>query len=153
MLHSIALLHDPAEMAKGLSLLVSGFPVAEQPGYLDTLARLVSRPAAAQELVVCEAREGAQRTGIALAQVLAGRAALVWPVRAMEQGVAATLLDRVLDELRSRGVIVAQALTTPDQPQEAETFHKAGFEDGGELMYMVVTEEAFLSESPRTDIQ
>jgi mycothiol synthase len=153
MLHSIVLLHDPAKIAKGLSLLVSGFPAAEQPGYLDTLARLVCRPAAAEELVVCEAREGTQRTGIALAQLLAGRAALVWPVRASEQGVAAKLLDNVLHELRLRGMIVAQALTTRDQPQEAVLFHDVGFADGGELLYMVATEEAFLSEPPRSDLE
>jgi mycothiol synthase len=82
-----------------------------------------------------------------------GRAALVWPVRAREQGVAAKLLGEVLDELRLRGVIVAQALTTPDRPQEAEMFENAGFEDGGELLYMIATEEAFLSEPPRSDIE
>jgi mycothiol synthase len=149
---SIVLLLDPAEMARGLSLLVGGFPVEEQPGYLDTLARLVSRPAAAEELVVAEARDGSQRTGIALAQLLAGRAALVWPVRATDQSLAANLLETVLDELRRRGVIVAQALTTPDQPQEAQLLHSAGFADGGELLYMAATEEAFLAESPRSDI-
>ena len=151
--HSIVLLHDPAEMAKGLSLLVSGVPAAEQPGYLDTLARLVSRPAAAGELVVAEARDGNQRTGIALAQLLSGRAALVWPVRAIEQGVAANLLDKALDELRLRGVIVAQALATPDEPQEAELFRSAGFADGGKLLYMAATEDAFLSQLPQGDIQ
>ena len=101
--HSIVLLRDPVEMAGALSLLASGFPPAEQPGYLDTLARLVSRPTAAEELVVAEARQANQRTGIALAQLLAGRAALVWPVRAVAQEVAGNLLDQVLDELRLRG--------------------------------------------------
>jgi ribosomal protein S18 acetylase RimI-like enzyme len=150
--HSIVLLRDPAEMAGALSLLASGFPPAEQPGYLDTLARLVSRPTAAEELVVAEARQANQRTGIALAQLLAGRAALVWPVRAVAQEVAGNLLDQVLDELRLRGVVVAQALPTPDEPQEAHLFHSAGFADGGELLYMAATEEAFLSQPLAGDV-
>jgi ribosomal protein S18 acetylase RimI-like enzyme len=150
--HSIVLLRDPAEMAGALSLLVSGFPPAEQPGYLDTLARLVSRPTAAEELVVAEARQANQRVGIALAQLLAGRAALVWPVRSVAQEVAGNLLDRALDELRLRGVVVAQALATPDEPQETQLFHSAGFADGGELLYMAATEDAFLSQPPASDV-
>src|SRR5688572_18801355 len=123
---TIAPLHHPADMARALSLLVSGYPAAEQPGYLDTLARLVGRDAA-EELVVFEARDGSQRSGVALAQILAGRAALVWPVRAHEHAVASELLRLVVEQLQARNVIVAQGLTAPDQHEEGELFRDAGF--------------------------
>ena len=151
--HTIALLRDRAEMAKALALLVSGFPKAEQPGYLDTLARLVGSPAAERELVVVEARDGQQRSGVVLAQVLAGRAALIWPVRAGDEILADNLLQQALEELRSRGIIVAQALATPDRPDEARPFETAGFVRGGELLYMAATEDAFLSQPPETDVE
>jgi ribosomal protein S18 acetylase RimI-like enzyme len=144
--HTIALLREPAEMAKALSLLVGGFPKAEQPGYLDTLARLVGKPKAERELVVVETRDGQQRSGVLLAQVLAGRAALIWPIRASSESLANRLLERALEELRSRGVIVAQSLATPDRSDEAKAFQIAGFADGGELLYMAATQEAFLAE-------
>lgn len=150
--HTIALLRDPAEMAKALSLLVSGFPKAEQPGYLDTLARLVGNSSAERDLVVVEAREGQQRTGVVLAQALAGRAALIWPVRASDETLAANLLERALVELRSRGVIVAQALATLDRPDEAKPFKSTGFVDGGELLYMAATQEVFLPELPKSEV-
>lgn len=150
--HTIALLRDPAEMAKALSLLVGGFPKGEQPGYLDTLARLVASPSATRDLVVVEAREGDQRRGVVLAQCLAGRAALIWPVRASEETLAVGLLESALKELRSRGVIVAQALAMPDRSDEARPFQIAGFADGGELVYMAATQEAFLSEPPKSEV-
>jgi ribosomal protein S18 acetylase RimI-like enzyme len=150
--HTIALLRDSAEMAKALSLLVSGFPKNEQTGYLDTLARLVGSAAAEKELVVVEARDEQQRTGVALAQVLAGRAALIWPVRASDETLSIRLLERAIEELRSRGVIVAQALATPDRPDEGRPFQSAGFADGGELLYMAATDEAFLPQPPDSDV-
>lgn len=149
---TIALLRDPAEMARALSLLVGGFPKAEQPAYLDTLARLVGSPTVASELVVYEARAGNERTGVVLAQLLAGRAALIWPVRASTASLAVDLLQRALEELRSRGVAVAQALAAPDQPEETRPFQSAGFADGGELLYMAATEEAFLPKPPESGI-
>src|SRR4051812_36634745 len=112
---SIALLHNSSDMARALSLLVSGYRPAEQAGYLDTLAKLVGRPAAADELAVVEEMDETRRTGVALAQLLAGKAALVWPVRAIDEALARELLARLLNELRSRGVLVAQSLTSPDE--------------------------------------
>lgn len=152
MLHTIALLRDPAEMSKAMSLLVGGFPKSEQPSYLDTLARLVGSPKADRELVVVEARDGEQRSGVLLAQVLAGRAALIWPTRASSESLATSLLERALEELRSRGVIVAQTLATPDGSDDARPFQIAGFADGGELLYLAAAQEAFLRQPPESDV-
>lgn len=151
--HTIALLHDSAEMARALSLLVSGYPAVEQPGYLHTLAAMVSRPCASQELVVLEATDGSQRTGIALAQLLAGKAALIWPVRTTDPSLAVRMLKTLIEELRKRGIAVAQALTTPEQQQDAQLFRDMGFADGGELQYMGATDDVFFSETPRSGIE
>lgn len=149
---SIAQLHHPADMARALSLLVSGYPPAEQPGYLDTLSRLVSRPAAAEELVVFEASDGGRRTGVALAQLLAGKAALVWPIRAADPTLALDLLSLLIEQLRARSIIVAQALTAPEQREEYQLFRDAQFFDGGELLYMAAIADAFLDKPPSSEI-
>jgi RimJ/RimL family protein N-acetyltransferase len=148
----ITLLREPADMARALALLVSGFPAAEQQSYLTTLGGMVSRPQAAEELIVFEAREGKQRTGVALARVLPGRAALVWPIRPSRGELAAKLLSLLLNQLQARKVAAAHATTTLEQQDEFSLLRDAGFTDGGQLHYMAATEAAFLSDPPPSDL-
>lgn len=152
MANSPHLLRDPAEMARALGDLCSIFSAAEQPAYLQTLAQMVSRPTAADDLIVVEGRFKGQRIGVALAQLLAGRAALIWPLKALDQTAGRELLSVVVDALRARGIIVAQAMLALDQADQAALFQEASFLDGGELVYMSAEAETFSDSSPASDL-
>jgi ribosomal protein S18 acetylase RimI-like enzyme len=147
------MLRNPAEMARAIGDLACIFPVVEQPAYLQTLALLVGRPQAAEELVVVEARRSTGRGGVALAQLLAGRAALVWPVKAADREVGKELLHATVAELRTRGIIIAQVILALDQTEQMALFQGESFLLGGELVYMSAEEDAFPAEPTTSDLQ
>jgi len=153
MTHSPQLLRNPAEMARALADLVLLFPAVEQPGYLRTLAQLVGQASATQDLIVAEVRDGARRCGVALAQLLAGRAALLWPIKADSRQVGRDLLDFLMNELRARGIVVAQVVLPLDQTDQAALFQEASFFSGGELVYMSAEEDAFPIDLAQSDLE
>ena len=136
-----------------MSFLANAFPASERSAYLETLSRMVALPNASTELLVLEATLERQRTGVALAQLLAGRAAFIWPIRAAHDDLSAQLLNELLAELMRRAVLVAQVLLTIEQAAEARLFQSAGFIAGGELIYMSASEETFLSQTPSGELE
>jgi len=148
--HSVRLLDNPHDMARAVSLLVAGYPPPEQAGYLETLAQIVGTPKATQELVVVEACRDDRRIGVALAQILPGKAALFWPLQAATEDLKRALLTCALEELRRREVVVAQALLDVDD--DANFFLQAGFQDAGELVYMLADQSVFPAQAPSGEL-
>lgn len=153
MADSIARLHDKADMARALSLLIEAFPRDERSAYLKTLSRMVAQANASAELLVLEARQEQQRTGVALAQLLIGRTAFIWPIRAVDASLSARLLNELLAALQQQGVVVAQALLSLEQVAEVQLFQLGGFVAGGELIYMSADQETFLSQPPVGELE
>jgi mycothiol synthase len=141
------LLHETTEMARALPRLVAELPAGEQAAGLQLFASLLAAPAAATQLVVLEARRDATRCGVALAQLLPGRAALCWPPRGDSPQLAAQLFAALLLEVERRGTAVAQGLIDIAARGDAEAFLRAGFQFAGELVYMAA-EIAPIAASP-----
>lgn len=149
---SLQLLQEPAEKARAVSFMVAGYPQRDQLFYLETLAGMLESEEKGQDLIVVEAIGHGQRIGAALGQQLPGRAALIWPLRAIDEGAAPVLLQRVLEELRRCEVALVQALFDVDRSEQAAVFLAAGFHDAGTLVYMAADEEVFPDTIPMTDL-
>lgn len=125
-------------MAQALPWLVRGLSAEEQASHLQTLAAMLQSTSSRENMLVFEARREAMRQGVAFAQVLPGRTALVWPLgTATDPDTATSLLNRLFEELRRRNILVAQALIDPKSTSDAQAVREAGFQQAGELVYMV----------------
>ncbi|MDX2035206.1 MAG: GNAT family N-acetyltransferase [Isosphaeraceae bacterium] len=88
------------------------------------------------------ARRGKKLVGVMLTQILAGRAAAVWPPE-VEKGwsrrrITDGLVSFALERLRERGILVAQALLDPSSigPHAAEDLNRGGLARVTTLTYL-----------------
>jgi ribosomal protein S18 acetylase RimI-like enzyme len=148
----IDLLTDPTAMARALPWLLVHLPADEQASHLQTFAAMLQSPATRANLLVLEARHEDKRHGVALAQLLPGRTALVWPPYVADNAGDAErtqqMFERLYRELEYRQILVAQALVDPQAKGAALAFETVGFQRAGELMYMVAELESLPFPSP-----
>jgi mycothiol synthase len=110
-------------------------------------------------VVLLAARQGPQLVGAALAHVLPGKAAIVWPPQwlnipsAQTPTLSAALLRR-LTELVARGnARFVQALLPSGDDFAAEPFARAGFRRAAELLYLSGETAAFPDQAPRLPVE
>jgi ribosomal protein S18 acetylase RimI-like enzyme len=132
-----------------LRLAADAWPPEERAGQLAALREQI-RAGRASDLVLVEARANGVLVGAALAQVLAGRAAVVWHPRVVAgrevwSSLAQELFGAVHAELALVGVHLAQSLVRSDDGATREAFVSAGYVHAGDLLYMAAVVEAGLS--------
>lgn len=135
--------------AAGLALAARAWPEMERRGQLAALANLV-QSGQAQQMVLLVARRGERLCGAVLAQLLAGRTAVVWPPQ-LGDGSPASCGNALLGELdrllRAAGNYFAQAVLKRDS-SGMDQLLAAGFVTGGELAYMAADAATFPHDAP-----
>jgi ribosomal protein S18 acetylase RimI-like enzyme len=145
-------LHDLNDIRQAAAWLICSYPVGDQGAYLETLQRMTAANEPSFRTIAIEASNEDER-GVAIAQLLAGRSALIWPLRVDKPRFCVDVLQSLLQELRDVGVLVAQTLSAPEQHEQKAVFLSAGFCDGGRLLYMAAERSRFLTELPVSDLE
>ena len=141
--------------AAALALAAQAWPEIERPGQLAALLKVV-QSGEGEQLVLLVARRGGQLCGAVLAQVLAGRTAVVWPPQAIDgrfDDCGKTLLEELEQHLRAAGLYFAQAVLEADHGGGTELLHAAGFVTAGELTYMAAGAATFPRQPPQFPLQ
>jgi ribosomal protein S18 acetylase RimI-like enzyme len=105
-------------------------------------------------VVLIAARDGETLAAAAVAQIMPGRAAVVWPPQfvanplAPNVGEAGVLLAEMAVVLAERGAALAQALLACDVPVQAGRLAAGGFRRAANLLYMSAEAARFPSEPP-----
>ena len=144
---------DAAEAAEALAIAIQAWPTSERAGQLAAIAQLFA-DGRADDFVLVVAHSESQPCGAVLAQILVGRAAVVWPPQLMSwrpATAASELLDEVHQQLADADIHLAQALLQYATDDAAQTFRSAGYEHAGDLLYMSAEAESFPSEQPRLE--
>jgi mycothiol synthase len=123
-----------------LRLAAGAWPPEERAGQLAVLAEQV-RAGRESDFVLVEARAEGVLAGAALAQSLAGRAAVVWrPQIADHQRTSRSLVGELWQmlhaELATGGVHLAQSLLGADDRASRAEFLASGYLHAGDLLYM-----------------
>jgi ribosomal protein S18 acetylase RimI-like enzyme len=141
----------PIEAASdALALAAQAWPPTERAGQLAALAQLVAE-GKANDLVLVAARCDSHLCGAVLGQILAGRAAVVWPPQLagnQHAEIATELLHELHHQLRNAGTCLTQALLEDPVGNAAQTLRSAGYEHAGDLLYMSAEAESFPNEPP-----
>jgi ribosomal protein S18 acetylase RimI-like enzyme len=142
------------QRAATLGLAVGGSEAADE----SLLAGVLASAAARDDFFLVAAVDdspdkeslGSPIQAAVLAQVLAGRTAVVWPPQAAEPHsagprsakesrlLALALLAAVHAELASRGVHLAQVVAEPGVPPPDDFWQAAGYREAGDLCYMAI---------------
>jgi mycothiol synthase len=129
----IELLSEPRQMALALATLVADLARDEQAVHLQAFSQLLTT--APERLVVCRAR-GDESSGVAAAQILPGRTAMIYPSRPPLTPLAEDLILRTVMESKARGALLAQALLPPEASADRNLLLQAGFQVAGTIVYM-----------------
>ncbi len=144
----------PSLWAEALELVVQHLPSEDRGLHVDSLlADAAQRPEVLDGLLGVHC--GGQLVASGLAQVLPGRAVVVWPPRARtgtsDQTVAA--LFEALDAFaRQHEAQIVQALLSENQDGDAVLLGKAGFQHVTDLVFLVASEEDFPASLPITPL-
>lgn len=131
---------DPAADKKALALATEAWPEAERAAYQQTLESLLGAGQSAC-VVLLSAREHDRLIAAQLAQVLPGKAAVVWPPRFVGSGdaqaaISGPLFDRLAAELVQAGAHIAQSLLPNSDKHAAGLFSSGGFYHAADLLYL-----------------
>ncbi len=138
------------ETAAALHLVFSGLAEGQDEHYVRSLAAAIAS-GEIEASGLLEARRGALRVGAAWFQVLAGRAALVWPPRLVPgepRETAARLLAAGCQGLAEARVLTANAILANVTPEEDCMFREAGFLPVASLFYMASEASLFPEARP-----
>ncbi len=136
-----------------LALAAQAWPESERSGQLAALAEIV-RSGQGESLVLIAAHRGDRLCGAVLAQVLAGRAAVLWPPQLAAHGspaIATPLLDELACQLRQMDVRLGQAVLERANSASALDLQAAGFVHAGDLAYLAAEAASFPSVPPALD--
>ncbi|MEX2174675.1 MAG: GNAT family N-acetyltransferase [Pirellulaceae bacterium] len=136
-----------------LQLAARAWPADERTGQLAAIEKLVAE-GRAEDILLIEARRGAELVGAVLAQTLCGRSAVVWPpqsIDADDSTTAASLLQSLHDRLTASGTHLAQTILDSANEFPAATMVAAGYVYAGELCYMAALAECFPEREPPRD--
>ncbi|MCI0361748.1 MAG: GNAT family N-acetyltransferase [Planctomycetaceae bacterium] len=139
--------------AGALALTAQAWPDIERPIQMAAIAGFVT-DGKKDELVLIAAHRESRLCGALLGQVLAGRAAMVWPpqlARGEQQAIARDLLDELHRELRAAGTCVTQALLENARGSAAQILQAAGYQCAGEVLSMAAEPDSFPDHAPRLD--
>jgi ribosomal protein S18 acetylase RimI-like enzyme len=146
--------HEPLDSgADALALAAWAWPEEERPGQLAALAEL-TRQGLAEQIILVAARRGRRLSGAILAQILAGRAAVVWPPQTDDEFGAETsslLLAEMKRRLTAADVRLAQAILDGASGRSARALQSAGFMHVGDLAYMAAEVTTFPAQPPTLD--
>ncbi len=145
----------PAQRPAALELIVGQLPEADRQRQIATL---VSEDGVAKTSLdgLFGGFRGKWLVGAALAQVLPGRAASVWPPRIVAGEPSATarqLLDRIADFLAAQGVRIAQTLLDPATRTDEQVLGAGGFCRLSDLLYLVCLNSEFPTAPPPTSLE
>jgi ribosomal protein S18 acetylase RimI-like enzyme len=138
------------DAADALALAAQAWPPTERSSQLAALAQLVAE-GKSNDLVLVAALCGSQPRGAILAQILVGRAAVVWPPQLagnLHPEIATELLDELHRHLCDAGICLAQALLEDPMGAAAVTLQSAGYEHAGDLLYMSAETASFPNVPP-----
>ncbi len=136
-----------------LALAAQAWPASQRAGQFAALAELV-QAGQADQFVLVAATSGERLCGAVLAQVLAGRAAVVWPPQmAGDQCFAADLplLAELARQLAAADVCLAQAVLDDTSGHFALVLQAAGFVQAGNLSYLAAEAASFPTQPPPLD--
>jgi ribosomal protein S18 acetylase RimI-like enzyme len=127
-------------------------------------ASVLSLSQAGEELLLFVAESSSVKAdrllGAVLAQVLIGRAAVVWPPQtrlppasaagsaAERHKIALDLLASLHTALAARGVHLAQVVAAPGNSVESDVWPAAGYLHAGQLLYMAIPAAVFPDQPP-----
>lgn len=133
---------DVAKSSADLELASQGWPASEKDGYALGIQQAIEIGNAGS-VVLLAARWREQLIAAQLAQMLAGRAALVWPPQFSEsdksstQGIAAAALGLYLATVLKRsGIGIAQSLVAPGDQDSEKWLAIGGFSHAADLLYL-----------------
>jgi ribosomal protein S18 acetylase RimI-like enzyme len=141
---------SPEGNAAALALAAQAWPPSERPGQLAALAQLV-RSGQSDSLVLIAAYRGDRLCGAVLAQVLVGKAAVVWPPQlaaSAHVAIAQQLLDELRLELSELDVCLGQAVLESPSSAGALALETAGYVQAGDLAYLAADAATFPSAPP-----
>ena len=141
---------SPEGNAAVLALAAQAWPPSERSGQLTALAELV-QSGQSESLVLLGAYRGDRLCGAVLAQVLVGRAAVVWPPQLASEAraaIAQQLLDELRLELSVQDVCLGQAVLDDVKSKGAAALLSAGYVHAGDLAYLAADEASFPSAAP-----
>ena len=139
-----------ASRRDALLLAAQTWPDSEREAQLAAIDEMVTG-GRQQELLLVAARRGGTLVGAGLAQLLAGRTAVVWPPQMSGTETASTaaqLLEVLVRRLTTADVVLAQALVENPRNRPAEILVASGFEHAGDLVYMCAVTTSFPSKAP-----
>lgn len=133
---------DLSQSSEALELASRAWPVAEQATYGQAIQQLV-REGQAERVVLFAAQCGERILAAQLAQMLEGRAAVVWPPQFSEgcevstRGIAAAELGQQLAvALKRGGMGIAQSLVTPGDHECEQWLALGGMSHAADLLYL-----------------
>ena len=137
-----------------LRILLGELPVEEQALTHRMLAEILRDPRQRENLLLYQATKQNKVGAVVLAQLQAGRTASIWPPRGNHSGAAKIpLLQTLLADLKTTGVLVAQALLSLDTESDRLTLEATGFQRAAELVYLTAERDIFPTEPPITEIE
>jgi ribosomal protein S18 acetylase RimI-like enzyme len=131
----------PAEDRAALALAAQAWPEEERAAQWQSLAA-AAQQGKTSSVVLIAARSGSAALAAVVAQALPGRTAILWPpqfdgLQPPEQASLAPRLWTLLaDELRQRGVHLAQALTSPSDAAASQRLREGGLRLAAALLYL-----------------
>jgi ribosomal protein S18 acetylase RimI-like enzyme len=134
-------------------LVAQSWPEEERGGQLAATADAIAA-GRGDSLLVLEARTAGNLVGVAFAQLLAGRAAVVTTPQtvATNDALRCSLEDQLFArqdaELRAAGTRLTQCLL-PFHDPAAECLRRTGFNHTADLLYLVATSESFPDQPPQ----
>jgi mycothiol synthase len=141
---------DPSLDEKTLSLAARAWPAAEESAYRQAIDAALSRSQKA-DVVLLAARRGGTLAAAQLAQLVAGRAAIVWPPQFaadVHPALARLLFAKMTTELASAGVRFAQSLLAVGD-DNAKLYLDNGFTHGADLLYLTADVRASPANRPQ----
>jgi mycothiol synthase len=133
---------DPASEKRTLEIAARAWPAAERLAYGQAIERLIEN-GQANRIVLVSARCGERILAAQLAQMLSGKAAIVWPPQfegqntaACREKTAAALGQYLAAALKQGGMHIAQSLVTPSDSASSEWLEIGGFSHAADLLYL-----------------
>ncbi len=150
-------LADPLADKEVLALAALAWPEADRAAsWQDIRQAALVEPAS---VALFAARQQQRVIGAALAQIVPGRAAVVWPPQLLRlpqvsaSSAAAPLLRKLIELLAHRGAMFAQALLPCGEASASGLFAAGGFRRVAELLYLCGEADCFPADPPRLPVR
>jgi ribosomal protein S18 acetylase RimI-like enzyme len=145
----------PEHRADVLALVLGDLPAEDRRQHVEALLALARSGEERLDGLLAARRAGSLVGGV-LAQLQAGRTAVIWPPRLMPGEPDSTgqrLLEEATELLTAKGICLAHALVETGMEADGRQLRAAGFELMAELVYLVSGEEHFPDAPPVTPLE